>query len=445
MRKLFVVLTLAVVSACSSGSGDGSGGVPVSSCSVDGQKQFIVDAMRQWYLWNDSLPAQVDLSQYATPEDVLEFLKTFSPPGSDGQPVDRSFSFITTAAADTARFSQGEFEGFGFVFEFVAADDVRLAKVFSGSPADAGGLERGQQILSLNGRTIAEIQAAEGIYAVLDTSPVDFEMRRLDASEFMSTIAQATVTIDPVPQWRIIDAGGGRNVGYIELASFILPAEPAMDTVFQSFNAAGVNDVVIDLRYNGGGLVSTSNLLGDYFGGDVAENLTFSKTFFNADRAADNNTVEFFARLANSVSLSSLVAITTDGTASASELVINGMEPHVNVALVGSDTFGKPVGQVGLEFCGNLLRAVAFETVNANDEGGYFDGLPVDCAASDDLSIPVGADNDPNLVTSLTYLDTGSCPVVSMPKAEAASFGPTKALPEVDRRGPPEREFLRAF
>jgi len=280
---------------------------------------------------------------------------------------------------------------------------------------------------------------------VLDTSPVDFEMRRLDASEFVSTIAQGTVTIDPVPQWRIIDAGGGRNVGYIELASFILPAEPAMDPVFQSFNAAGVNDVVIDLRYNGGGLVSTANLLGDYFGGDVAENLLFTQTFFNADRAGDNNSAEFFARLANSVSLSSLVAITTDGTASASELVINGMEPHVNVALVGSDTFGKPVGQVGLEFCGNLLRAVAFETVNANDEGGYFDGLPVDCVASDDLSMPVGADNDPNLVASLTYLDTGSCPVISMPKAEAATFGPIEALPEVDRRGPPEREFLRAF
>ena len=443
MRKFFVFLVTTLIAACSSG-GSGDGGIPISSCDDAGQKQFVLDAMRQWYFWNANLPAQVDLSQYATPEELLEFLKTFSPVGSDGMPVDRSFSFITTAAADTARFSLGEFEGFGFILKFVAADDVRLAKVFTGSPAEAAGLARGQQILSLNGRTIAEIEAAEGVFAVLDTSPVDFEMRRLDTTVITPTIAQATVTIDPVPQWRIIDAGGGRNVGYIEFASFILPAEPAMDAVFEAFNTAGVNDVIIDLRYNGGGLVSTANLLGDHFGGDVAENLVFSKTFFNADRA-DNDSVEFFDLLGNSVSLSRLVAITTDGTASASELVINGMDPHVPVALVGSDTFGKPVGQIGLEFCGNLLRVVAFETVNANDIGDYFDGLPVDCAANDDFSIPVGADNDPNLVASLTYLDTGSCPMIALPPAQAATFGAIEALPEVDRRGPPEREFLRAF
>jgi len=444
MRKFLVLLVTTLITACSSGD-SGGGGIPISSCDNAGQKQFVLDAMRAWYFWNTNLPTQVDLSQYATPEEVLEFLKTFSPDGSDGLPVDQSFSFITTAAADTARFSLGEFEGFGFVLKFVAADDVRLAKVFTGSPADSGGLSRGQQILSLNGRTIAEIEAAEGVFAVLDTSPVDFEMRRLDTTEFTATIAQATVTIDAVPQWRIIDAGGGRNVGYIELASFILPAEPAMDTVFAAFNTAGVNDVIIDLRYNGGGLVSTANLLGDFFGGDVAENLVFSKTLFNADRAASNDSIEFFNRLGNSVSLSRLVAITTSGTASASELIINGMDPHATVALVGSDTFGKPVGQVGLEFCGNLLRAVAFETVNANDEGRYFDGLPVDCAANDDFSLPVGDDNDPNLVASLTYLDTGSCPVASSPPAQAATLGAIEALPEVDRRGPPEREFLRAF
>ena len=121
------------------------------------------------------------------------------------------------------------------------------------------------------------------------------------------------------------------------------------------------------------------------------------------------------------------------------------MEPHVETVLVGSNTFGKPVGQVGLEFCGNLLRAVAFETVNADDVGGYFDGLPVDCAADDDLSIPVGAASDPNLVAAETYLATGACPVAASPQAQAARIGDSEGLPQVDRRGPPAREFLRAF
>ncbi len=280
---------------------------------------------------------------------------------------------------------------------------------------------------------------------MLESSPLTFEMRRLDDSEFEVSLARGTVTIDPVPQWRIIDAGGGRNIGYLELASFILPAEPAMEAVFAAFNDAGVNDVIIDLRYNGGGLVSTSSLLGDYFGGQVAENLIFSKSLFNAIRSEQYDTIEFFDQLANSISLSRLVAITTGDTASASELVINGMEPHVETVLVGSDTLGKPVGQVGLEFCGKLLRAVAFEAVNADDVGGYFDGLPVDCAADDDLSIPVGDPGDPNLLAAQTYLATGTCPVAASLRAEEAGIGAAKALPQVDRRGPPAREFLRAF
>ena len=441
MRRMITILITVLLAACSSGD-DGA----VAECSIEGQKQFVLDSMREWYFWNDLLPAAVDTSQFATPGDLLEFLKTFSPIGSDGLPVDTSFSFITTAAADDARFSQGEFEGYGIVLRYIAADRIQLAKVFANGPAGAGGLERGHEILSLNGRTIADIVAAEGVSALLETSPVTFEMRRLDGSEFEVSVTRGTVTIDPVPQRRIIDAGGGRNIGYLELASFILPAEPAMEAVFDEFNEAGVNDVIIDLRYNGGGLVSTSNLLGDYLGGEVAENLIFSKTLFNANRSAENDSIEFFGRLMNSMSLSRLVAITASGTASASELVINGMEPHVETVLVGSDTFGKPVGQVGLEFCGDLLRVVAFETVNADDVGRYFDGLPVDCAAGDDLSIPVGAVNDPNLIAAETYLATGACPVVEgPPQAQAARIGGSEALPQVDRRGPPAREFLRAF
>ena len=269
-------------------------------------------------------------------------------------------------------------------------------------------------------------------------------MRETSGVEFMSTIAQDIVTIDPVPQWRIIDAGAGRMLGYMELAQFISTADPVFDTVFADFRAAGVNDVIIDLRYNGGGLVSTTELLGDYLGGDVAENLVFSRTLFNDDRAPANNRTEFFERLGNSMSLSSLVVIATAGTASASELITNSMEPHVSVAIVGSTTFGKPVGQVGIEFCEKILRSTAFQTVNADDFGDYFDGLPADCAAADDLNVAIGADADPNMVAALGYLETGACPVVAL------SGGQSKPqfeddVPQLDRRGPPWREFADAF
>ncbi|MGI9225366.1 MAG: S41 family peptidase [Woeseiaceae bacterium] len=440
MRKLVLLLIVATVNACSSDSGSS---VPLSTCSVDGQKQFVVDAMREWYFWNDLLPANVDISQFATPDDVLEFLTTFSPDDGAGQPIDR-FSFINSAQADQAFFGEGRFEGFGFSSRFVAADDLRLTRVFIDSPGYRAGLRRGQRILELDGRTIAEIEAAEGIGAILVLPMLEFTMRAPDNSEFTVAITKDIVTIDPVPQHRIIDAGGGRNVGYIELASFISTADSQMDSVFAQFNAAGVNEVIVDLRYNGGGLVSTANLLGDFLGGDVAENLVFSKSVFNELRAPTNNITTFLDRLGNSVSLSRLVAIASGSTASASELVVNGMEPHVEVTIVGANTFGKPVGQVGLEFCDQILRPTAFQTTNADDFGDYFDGLPVDCAAADDLDVAVGADTDPNMVAALGFLETGACPVASLP---ATQFKPgiLREIGRPVRRGPAHREFAEAF
>ena len=441
MHKILFLLIATVLAGCSSSSGDGNQNN--ISCSDTGQKDFVLAAMQDWYLWNDLLPNNVNVDNFATPEALLAFLMTFSPDDGSGQPIDK-FSFINSAAADAAFFGEGEFEGFGFSRRHLAADDVRVTRVFSGSPAAMGGLARGQRILMLNGRTITEIEVAEGLTAVLDTTPVEFTMREIDGNEFTVTIAHAIVTIDPIPQWRVIDAGDGRMVGYLELSTFISTADPVFATVFAEFIANGVNDVIIDLRYNGGGLVSTAELLGDFLGGDVAENLTFSKTNFNADRAAEFNDVEFFERLGNSMSLSRLVVIATQSTASASELVTNSMDPHVAVAIVGDRTFGKPVGQVGFEFCEKILRPTAFQTVNADDFGDYFGGLPVDCAAADDLNIAVGDATDPNMVAAMAYLDTGGCPVASLPGGfEKAAF--EQDYPQPDRRGPPWREFAGAY
>ncbi|MDH3532524.1 MAG: S41 family peptidase, partial [Gammaproteobacteria bacterium] len=217
--------------------------------------------------------------------------------------------------------------------------------------------------------------------------------------------------------------------------------------VFAEFKANDVTDVIMDLRYNGGGRVDTANLLGDYLGGDVAENLTFSETRYNADRNADFSTderFEFFDLLGNSISLSQLVIIATNSTASASELVTNGMEPHVNVAVVGGDTFGKPIGQSGFPFCEKILRLTSFQLFNADGFGDYFDGLPADCAAADDLNVAVGADSDPNVVAALSYLNTGGCPVAAAPD-DFAKARLDADVPQLDRYGPPWREFADAW
>jgi carboxyl-terminal processing protease len=443
------MLVFASLTACGGSSSDSAG--PESgpaACSNDGQKQYVLDQLYAWYLWNDLLPTDINIANYASPEElVARVTLDFGPQDNDGNPKDL-FSSVGSAQADSEFFGEGKFEGFGFSWRFVdqAATDFRFTRTFAGSPADNGGLARGQQVVTLNSRTVADIQNNEGINAFFDDNEtVDFEVQPIVGASFVSTISKAVVTIPPIPQWRIIDSGGGRNVGYLELSTFISTADPVFDTVFQDFRSANVNDVIIDLRYNGGGLVSTAELLGDYLGGSVAGNLVFSSTEFNADRATQNNSTDLFELLGNSISLSRLVVVATQGTASASELVTNGMIPHVDVAIVGDRTFGKPVGQIGLEFCDKILRPTSFKLANADGDGDYFDGLPVDCAAADDLNVAVGDDLDPNMIAAMGYINTGACPVVSLPLDNQAKTLAKSRAAVPGRKQPPHRELLDAY
>ncbi len=437
MRKIcYMLLAMSLALTGCSGSSSGFSGPQVGTpaCTNDAQKQFVLDVMRDIYFWYDLLPADVDLSLHASPEALLAFL-------IESQPLD-DFSFITSAESDAQFFGEGQFEGFGFSARFEAVDDLRFTRVFSGSPAARAGFQRGQRIVELGGRPVADIVAtegADGVFAVFDQSPLDYLIRNLDGSEFPVTVSHDIVTINPLPQWRVIDMGG-IPVGYVEFATFVSTADAVFDTVFSDFAAASVTDVIIDMRYNGGGLVNTARLLGDYLGGLVPGRI-FSLTVFNDKNTASNETELFEPFANNSVSLSRLVVIATSGTASASELVINSMEPHADVTIVGDTTFGKPVGQVGVQFCDKILRATAFETLNALNEGGYFDGLPVDCPTPDDLTEVVGAATDPNLVTALTVVETGACPAAGgMRKSEF-----DQPLPQMELRGSAWREFAGAF
>jgi len=458
MRYFISFLVLASLAACSSSGSDGDGFVQPSECSNDGQKQFVLDNLYAWYLWNDLLPANISIADYATPEQlVTQVTQNFGPQKATGGPLDL-FSSVGPLAADQQFFGEGKYEGFGFSWR-IENDEMRFTRVFVDSPANmVGGFERGQTVVSLNGRTIADIRANEGINAVLDNATVDFEVRELNGTVLPPvSVTQDIVTIDPVPQARTIDMGAGNPpVGYMEFATFISTAHDGVphdgvtnrdfDAVFSSFIAAGVEDVIIDLRYNGGGLVDTANLLGDYLGGFANDGQIFSNTEFNADRAPANNSIDYFARRGNSIDINRLIVIASRGTASASELVINGLDPFVTggVYIVGDNTFGKPVGQVGIDFCEKILRPTAFKKSNAAGFGDYFDGLPVDCAVADDLNFATGADDDPNIVAALSFVNGAGCPVVAAPGGQQkATLWFDDALPESDGR--PEREFAGAF
>jgi len=450
MRLLSGTFILLFLAACSSG-GDGPGPIgDPSACSNDGQKQFVLDNLYYWYLWNDQLPANISIGDYATPEELAtQVTEMFGPQKPGGGPLDR-FSSVGSLEADQQFFGEGQYEGFGFSWRLEGGDMV-FTRVFVSSPANAAGFARGQTVLTIDGRTIAAIEAAEGINAALNGDSVDFEIENPDTSTFTATVARDIVTINPLPQWRVIAQGGGNPpVGYMEFATFISTAHDGQggndfNDVFTDFINAGVRDVIVDLRYNGGGLVSTAELLGDYLGARNNDGQVFSNTEFNADRAAANNSIEYYELRGSSIDLNRLIIIASRGTASASELVTNSLDPYLadGVYIVGDNTFGKPVGQIGLEFCEKILRPTSFQLTNAAGVGDYFDGLPVDCAAQDDSSIPVGDDLDPNVVAALSYVNGTGCPVVSLPDGQQKAF--VTEFEKPDLSGPPQREFANAF
>ncbi len=426
-RTLLFVALLTVAAGCSSGGSGGGGNSPPppTACNADGQKQFVLEVMQDIYFWVDELPV-VDLDDFATAEELLVALR-FDPP-------DR-FSSIDSAAADAAFFGAGQFVGLGFSTVLLAADDLRLTQVFVDGPAGRAGLQRGYRILEIDGRTIAEIEAAEGVGAAFGPRDIGFPVtlmyRDLLGVDTVATLFKDVVTIEPIPVSDVFTDVNGATVGYLNFRTFVETSFDRLDETFALFSSAGVEDLILDMRYNGGGLVVVAEYLGNLLGAGL-DGEVFSSTLYNAGNTFRNRTALFRDQL-NALDLNRIVVIATGSTASASELVVNSMIPFRDLTIVGRNTFGKPVGSLGFVFCEKIIRPISFETVNADGGGGYFDGLTADCPAADDLNFRLGDPNEASLAQALFFLENGFCapvpidPPIPAPLREKRALAPQPA------------------
>jgi len=153
---------------------------------------------------------------------------------------------------------------------------------------------------------------------------------------------------------------------------------------------------------------SVAQHLGGLIGGAGTNGQVFVEFFHNDKNTRRNSTLRF-EDPAQALDLSRLVVITTRGSASASESVINSLRPFLPVTVVGDTTYGKPVGQYGFDFCDQVLYPVAFAVRNAQGQGDYFGGIPADCPAADDLDHPLGDSAEASVAEALHYLRTGGC------------------------------------
>ncbi len=406
-RLLPPLLLVAVLAGCGGSSGGNAitSAPPPDTCSVSEQKQFVDDVMRDIYYWVDELPT-IDLDAFDSPEAVLEALVF--------EPLDR-FSSIGDAEADDAFFSASQFIGVGLGLQVAEDDRLFVTQVFSDGPAAAAGLVRGYEVLSINGLTAAEVINGDGISAAFgaDEIGVNVDLRYADFNGAQADVsfAKALVTIEPVPVTSILNVGG-ETVGYLAFRSFVEPAFDELDAAFASFAQAGATGVILDLRYNGGGLISVAEYLGNLLGGTTTAGEIFARRVHNAQNAfRDEETL--FLDNANSLDLAKVTVITTDATASASELVINGLAPFLDVSLIGDRTFGKPVGSYGFTFCEKIIRPTSFANANADGVGDYFDGFAVDCSADDDLARDLGDPQEGMLAEAIAFMETGNCSIVA--------------------------------
>jgi C-terminal processing protease CtpA/Prc len=438
---------LALLSACGSdrgGGGDGgpgAGGTTPTACSESARKQFTLDVARGWYLFPELLPATVDLADFDDAVQLLDHLTATA----RAQGKDRYFSYFTTRAADNAVLGEGQFNGFGFRLRTETGNRPFVTEVFESSPAAEAGLRRGDEIVAVDAGSgfvpVAEL-LADGSSISEELGPAEVGVRRglrLTSGGVSREVAMTkrTVTIDPVSDLygaKVLPRAGTTGVGYLNLRSFTSTADPQLRDAFAQFRASGVDDFIVDLRYNGGGLVSTSELLGDLLGGARAASDVQLRVEHNPGRAAENRTRRFLPT-AQSVRPVRIAFLTTGATASASEITVNSMSPWVEVAIVGEDTLGKPVGQLAFDLggsCDDRLRLVSFRTVNAQGQGNYYEGLAgilhFACAASDTLDRPLGDPTEGLTAAALHWLGTGACETV-LTAAPAARQKPAGGVP----------------
>jgi carboxyl-terminal processing protease len=400
-----------LLAAC--GGGTNSDGSASGSCTVADQKSWLGNYMNDWYWWTAISPKPnadnfADVPAYFT---ALQYVTT-----SAELDYDR-FSRRETDESFNRFFGDGNTLGYGVSVAGLevgtdGSKPLYVRYVEPASPAAAKGIQRGDRVLSINGKSAASVISSEdfsGLTANAAGDVLTLEITRGNA-ELTVVVTAAVFPLTPVRNATVLTTSGGRKLGYLLVNNMVTQALAPMEAAFAQFKAAGVNDVVLDLRYNGGGLVSTGATLASYIAGTRGNGLSYAKLRYNDKRAAANNTNFAFETKPQALNLSRVFVLMGRRTCSASEQVISGLQgAGLQVVTVGENTCGKPVGFLPTSYCKYTYSVVNFDSVNHLNKGSYFKGLDTTCPVSEDFQLNQGAADDPLLASARFYVDTGRC------------------------------------
>ncbi|WP_181259231.1 S41 family peptidase [Pseudoduganella armeniaca] len=393
--------------------------------TVDDEKRFLRAWLGESYLWYRELPA-LDLAAYATAVSYFDAMKTPLTTAS-GKPKDQ-YHFSYTEAR-WAELSRGGQTGYGLTWLRSTADGVRdwrIAAVEPGSPAALAGLRRGDRLLTVDGIDFAGATDAASIAALnAALSPAtagashQLTVRRADGDTVEARLTAVKLAIAPVQNTTVLQSATG-PVGYLTFGAHVAGAEAPLTAAFASLRDAGVKDLVLDLRYNGGGLLSIASKVAYMIAGPQAAGKTFEHTLAN-DKTKPNQPILFPASAQLPyLGLRRVYVLAGPGTCSASESIVNGLRgADVDVHLVGGQTCGKPYAFIPATNCGRTYFAIQYQGVNHKGFGDYADGFAPTCAAADDLRHPLGSLDETLLRTALQLRADGTCPVSAAARAGA--------------------------
>jgi len=441
---MLFVLAGGLFTSCSSddiddnngGQGELPGEPPEQNLELE-IKDFVWKGMNEIYVYKSQVEVLGD-DNFASQEDLNEYLETWDNPEElfyDGLTIDKDrFSFITDDYIELENSFSGisETTGVDFrLYRFSGSNNLYgvVRYIIPGSNAEDADIERGDLFRSLNGQelTIANYQD------ILAGSSITFDIAAIENNTVTPTgesvtISTQTITENPILVSKVLDVNGAK-VGYLMYTSFIADFDEQLNAAFAEFKSENVTDLILDLRYNGGGSVRTATRLASMITGQFTGDV-FAKQQWNEDYQnffLNDNPDRLFNRFTetgaggealNSLNLTKLYTIVSSSSASASELVINGLAPYIEVVKVGDMTVGKSQASVTLYDSDNFgrdganpdhtyaIQPLVYESVNSNDVGVPFDGLDPDFEIIEDIGNlgQLGEKSDPLLAVALDVI-----------------------------------------
>jgi carboxyl-terminal processing protease len=405
MKKYFIIFFLAMAAFISCKKEV----TPTSTSTVAKQANVALDSlMNNWYFWYKELP-QVTLSDYADPYALMDALRY--------KLLDR-WSFVDDYNSFIAAFYEGTFVGHGISIGLDASGKARIVMIYTNSPlytngSGGPGVRRGWIIKTLNGTDLASLLAngtTTDYNNLIGPATVGysntFVFQTPGGKDTTAVTAKASFAVNSVLASDTLNLKSGVT-GHLVYDQFTEPSALELQAAFAFFKSENVKDLILDLRYNGGGILDIASDLASYIAGSAYFSTPFVSISYSDKKAAYDTTFNFNSIL-YPLNLTRLVVITTRASASASEEVINGVKPYVTVTTIGDTTNGKPTGEDTWQYSDIYIFApITFEVVNSSHEGGFYAGFAPAKYVPDDITHDWSDRNELCLKEAIYFLENG--------------------------------------